>query len=317
MDQSVAERSAAFRAGLAALAVLALSLVLWPRLHAMAIGWILSRHDTRHAVSVPPEVGTASVSLGSHALLGQEDGRATNPAVSSPVDTQASGSSFVIFNGGAVADKRLPTDNMGNIWTPLAPAVVFNGYDGAYDAKAYVALAGHGGSDHVVSILKDGSPTGELTLVFVEIRQARKLQDFARAYAASGRQVTSGSVTTTGPAVLLAVWWGDGYFLKQTAIPGDGFNIIENFVDLPPNSAVQCVVAYRRVDAAGTYRVTWQQSPQQGAILWLLAFEAGAASVTSANDRNTRHDEGRGGKQFAVAVDDAVRPQGVRSAVPR
>lgn len=98
-------------------------------------------------------------------------------------------------------------------------------------------------------------------------------------YPDSGSMLTSASVTTTWPATLLAFWFGDQSGLHHSAVPNNGFQIIENFVDLPPNSAVQCVVAARQVTAAGTYNVSWANSPQQGAPLWLLAFPSGGDGV--------------------------------------
>ena len=240
----------------------------------------LSGHEFTHAVAKSARPGAvAAVNLGAHALLGQEDGHGKNPAISPPVDTAASGSSFVAFNAGAVVNARAPTDNMGNAWTLLGQPVVYHGYNGAYDVKAYTALAGRGGEGHSVSIVKDGAPASELTLLFVEILNAARLQDVAQTYADAGPLVTSGSVTTTGPAVLLAVWWGDGYFLSQTVVPDNGFTVIESFLDLPPDSAVQTVAAYRVVDAAGTYKVTWNQHPEQGAVLWLMAFQSGSGDL--------------------------------------
>ncbi len=52
--------------------------------------------------------------------------------------------------------------------------------------------------------------------------------------------------------------------------------MIASFLDLPPLSAVQCAVAYKQVTGAGTYSVTWTQSPNYdiGAPLWLLAFQS-------------------------------------------
>lgn len=252
------------------------ALCLAPQLDVFALG-IWPDHSFTHAVNAPVDPAQADAQtpvLGSHTLLGQEDGHGTSPAVTSPIDTQASGSSFVVFNGGFVSNTQPPTDNKGNVWTPLRAPVVFNGYDGRYDIKSYVALSGRGGSGHTVSIVKNGTTSGELTLPFVEIRNAGVLQDIAQNYPAQGTQVTSDRVTTTGPAVLIALWWGDGFFLQNSAIPNNGFSLIENFVDLPPGSAVQCVVAYRQVNGAGTYNVTWAQSPAQGAVLWLLAFQA-------------------------------------------
>jgi hypothetical protein len=71
------------------------------------------------------------------------------------------------------------------------------------------------------------------------------------------------------------VWWGDGFVYRMTAVPNNGFKVIDSYLELPPNSAVQCAVASKQVAAAGTYNVTWTGTPAQGAILWLFAFQAG------------------------------------------
>lgn len=236
----------------------------------------------RAASPLPQSAGPELVavpSLGAHTLLGQEDGFGANPAVTAPINTQASGSSFLVFNAGYVSNSEAPTDNKGNAWSPLGTPVVYHGYDGAYNLKAYTALDGHGGAGHVVTIFKNGNASGELTLPFIEVRDAAVIVDSAQVYADAAPQVSSGSVTTTGPAVLVALWWGDGFFLHQTAVPGNGFTVIDEFLDLPPNSAVQCAVAYREVATAGTYHVTWTQSPEQGAILWLIALQGPAGSA--------------------------------------
>lgn len=284
MHSSIRKLPAGYRWWVMAVAVVTvvLGLCLGPRLQAVASG-IWSGHEFRHAVEVPlatqaPDAVLAP-SLGSHTLLGQEDGHGANPAVTSPINTQASGSSFLVFHGGHASNTREPTDNKGNAWTPLAAPVVYNGYDGAYDIKAYRAMSGHGGNGHTVSIVKNGSSAGELTLPFIEIRGATTIQAMAQNYPEANSQVTSGDVTTSGPATLIALWWGDGFFLHQTAVPDSGFSVIESFLDLPPDSAVQCAVAYRQVAAAGTYHVTWTQAPQQGAVLYLIALQAGGDSI--------------------------------------
>ena len=217
--------------------------------------------------------------LGAHTLLGQEDGHGANPAVTDPVDTRPRGSAFLAFNAGHASNTTPPADNKGNTWMPLGAPVVYAGYGGAYDLKAYASLTGRGGDGHVVSIVKNGNGSGELTLPFIEIRDAASIIDRTWVYASAAPQVSSGSVTTTGPAVLVALWWGDGFFLHQTAVPGNGFTTVDAFLDLPPDSAVQCAIAYREVAAAGTYHVTWTQSPEQGAILWLIALQGSADAI--------------------------------------
>lgn len=229
----------------------------------------------------PARVHRAAVALGAHTLLGQEDGYGANPATTEPITTQASGSALLAFSAGYASNTNCPTDSKSNLWSQLGSPVVYNGYDGQFDVKAYVSMAAHGGSDHTVSIVKNTVQNGELTLPFIEIRNAGVLQAVARNYPTAGTPLTSGSVTTTGPATLIAVWWGDAVGLQHSAVPDNGFTIIENFVSLPPNSAVQCVVAWRDVAAAGTYDVTWTEAPDQGAPLWLFAFQSGSETIFS------------------------------------
>ena len=210
--------------------------------------------------------------LGAHTLVGQEDGHAAAIARTPPMMTEPGGSSFLAFSAGFASNVGAPSDNMGNTWAPLGAPVVYAGYDGTFDVKAFLVLDGRGGPRHRVEIRKPGAPAGELTMPVVEIRDAGRLIAHSQVYAAAGTQLTSGSVTTDGPAVLVAFWWGDGRGLIHDAIPGNGFDVIESFTKLPPNSAVQCAVAVREVSEAGRYDVTWSTSPVQGASLWLFAF---------------------------------------------
>ena len=197
----------------------------------------------------------------------------------SALPTAASGSTLLAFSAGYTDNDQPPADNYANMWTQLGTPVVYRGYNGAFDVTAYVVLHAVGGTGHTVSIVKNAVPAGEITVPFIELRDAGVLQSIAVNYPPASALLTSGDVTTSGPATLIAVWWGDATGLHHSAVPDNGFSIIENFVDLPPNSAVQCVVAARQVAAAGTYHVTWATSPAQGAPLWLLAFQSGSDTI--------------------------------------
>jgi len=221
----------------------------------------------------------AASSLGAHTLLGHEDGNSPALATTAPIATAASGSALIAFSAGYASNDQAPTDNYANSWVQLGNPVVYRGYDGVFDVKAYNAMAASGGSAHSVTIVKNGVPAGEITVPFIEIRDAGVLQAVAQNYPPAGNTLTSGDVTTTGPATLVAFWWGDAGGLHHSAVPDNGFTIIENFVDLPPNSAVQCVVAWKQVAAAGTYHVSWATTPAQGAPLWLFAFQSGGDAI--------------------------------------
>jgi len=217
---------------------------------------------------------SASSSLGAHTLLAHEDGHGASVATTAPIDTAASASTLLVFSAGYTDNDRPPTDSYANAWMQLGDPVIYRGYNGEFNVTAYLVLQAQGGTAHTVSIVKNNVPTGEITVPFIEIRDAGALQSVAVNYPPASGLLSSGTVTTTGPATLIAVWWGDATGLHHSAVPDNGFSIIENFVDLPPNSAVQCVVAARQVSEAGTYQVNWTTSPEQGAPLWLLAFQS-------------------------------------------
>lgn len=227
------------------------------------------RHSPVHAAK-PRLPGRAT--LGAHTLVGQEDGRADTVAQTRPMMTEPRGSSFVAFNAGYVTNTAGPVDNKGNSWTLFGEPVIYAGYEGRFDVKAYLVLDGKGGPEHRVRIEKPGNPYGELTMPVVEIRDAGRLVDSAHNYAPKGKLLACGSVSTDGPALLVAFWWGDGLGLRHSAVPDNGFEVIDLFTDLPEQSGVQCVVAVREVESSGSYNVNWSSTPEQGAPLWLFAF---------------------------------------------
>jgi hypothetical protein len=210
--------------------------------------------------------------LGAHVFLGQGEGLGVSPAVTRAVDTQASGSVFVVFNAGYASNDATPTDSYRNRWRPLGHPMTYANYGDRFDVKAYVAVEGKGGPGHTVSILKRGEPAGELSLPFVEVRNATRVQAMAQTYAEPSLVVASDEIHVDGPATLLAFWWGDGGVKRMTVTPGDGFELIDAFTELPDESGVQGAVAWRQVAQAGTYRVHWTAAPVQGAALWIMAI---------------------------------------------
>lgn len=229
---------------------------------------------TPRATDLPNTLPQNAPVLGAHTLLAHSEGEGVSPAITAPIETQPAGSTFIVLNGGYAKNGNAPVDNYANRWKRVGSRVVFNGYGGAFDVTAYVAVAGKGGSAHSVRIDKSGYPEGEITVPFIEVRNAGVLKDMAQNYPAPALVMTSGEVTTTGPATLVAVWWGDGGVKTMTTRPDSGFQMIDSYLLLPDNSGVQCAVAYKQVASAGTYHVSWVGSPMQGAILWLFAFQA-------------------------------------------
>lgn len=222
------------------------------------------------STNAPSAASEAQSRIGAHTLLGQENDRAAPHAVSAPLET-LHGSTLLVFVAGYRSNDSTPRDNHGNAWVPVGPAATYRGYDDRFTVRPWIAVERGGIAPLQVRIDKPGKPEGELTLSVVELRNAR-LVDMALGYPDAGLHLRSGEVRAKGPALLLAYWWGDSGELHHHVRPGDGFDVVDAFTELPPNSAVQGVVAARRVEQAGTWSVDWYNLPAQGAPLWLFAF---------------------------------------------
>src|SRR5512142_2973794 len=182
---------------------------------AIATAWLLLAPLVT-AADVPPPA------LGAHVFLGQGEGLGVSPAVTRAVDTQPTGSVFVAFNAGYASNNATPTDTYRNRWKSLGRSMTYADYGDRFDVKAYVAVEGKGGAGHTVSIVKRGEPAGELSLPFVEVRNATRVQAMAQSYADASLVVASDEIHVDGPATLLAFWWGDGGVKRMTVTPGDG-----------------------------------------------------------------------------------------------
>lgn len=164
-----------------------------------------------------------------------------------------------------------PTDNAGNTFVQLGVPHIYtlwpNSGTSLYACEKAVGMVGH-----MVTVAKP-KVTDETTLSVVEITSGGSLRDVQWREVLSGQALTSADVATTGPAVLIAWWWGDaGVDQDKTAVPNNGFAVIDSV--LSSGALVQGAVAVRQVDAAGTYNVTWVSTPQQGAQLWIVAVQA-------------------------------------------
>ena len=156
----------------------------------------------------------------------------------------------------------------------MGDSVFYIPYGEAFAVTGYVSLLATGGFGHTVSFDKPAYPSGEITVPFIEVRNAGVLQDVVQNYPQFGATLTSGNVTTTGPATLVAYWWGDGGIKEMTAVPNNGFIVIESFLHLPDNSGVQAAVAARQVDVAHL-QCHMDRCSGTGAVLWLFAFQSG------------------------------------------
>jgi len=217
-------------------------------------------------VNIPGQPG-----VGAHGLAFYRHNVNSPPSIATPaLATQATGSTMIVSVGRGNRNVfELPTDNKGNTpYQQLGTEQTYTRYpDSGTALYAFPGMVG--GADHVV---RNGTPPDdEITIAAVEVVNGARIQQFVWSEELQA-PLTSGSVTTTGPATLVAFWWGDaGVDSNKTAVPNNGFIVVESI--LQSGALVQCAVAVKNVSAAGTYDVTWTATPAQGAQLWLVAVQ--------------------------------------------
>lgn len=189
------------------------------------------------------------------------------------MSTAASGSTIVIGvgRGDVKAMSMATTDNKSSIPYPqLGTAHTYTRWPNS-GTGLFAMPNAVGGPGHLVTV---GTPASdEVTAGVVEVLHGKVVQDFKwNEVLVANHPVKSLSVTTTGPAVLIAYWWGDGGADgNKVAVPNNGFTVLNSVGE--PGNLVQCFVAAKQVSAAGTYDVTWTSTAPQGAQLWLVAVQ--------------------------------------------
>lgn len=210
--------------------------------------------------------------LGAHGLAFYFLDESNTSFIDAPaLDTAPSGSTILVSTGrGSLSAAGLPTDNKGN--DPYMQLGANHSYTlWPTSGTSLFAFEGiSGGASHVVTA--PNAPGDEVTLAVVEVMNGTHVQDFQWVERLNGQPLTSAPVTTTGPATLVAFWWGDANVENdKVAVPNNGFTVLDSVGMSGP--LVQCFVAAKEVPVAGTYDVTWDATPAQGAQLWLVAVE--------------------------------------------
>ena len=144
----------------------------------------------------------------------------------------------------------------------------------------YAKTAAAGGAGHIVNTTKP-TPGDEVTIIAAEFKNVDTIVDSQWSEVVNSPvPITSASVTTTGPAILGAFWWGDNALGNLSMSVSAGWTVLDNTSSLA-SSHVQSASAYRVVSGAGTYSITWSPSTPQGAQLWIVAMQQIAGGATT------------------------------------
>lgn len=217
-------------------------------------------------------------SLGAYTTTAHATGAGTDPLVAEVGTTQA-GSTLVAATLNHVYDADLPpTDNNGSTFELVERLNYTLWPNSGLAIWKATNIAGREG--HEVYVQTDTTPTDEITVFVAEIRNPGELHgDIIEVLAPN--DLVSAPVTTSAPALMLAFWGGD-YADTGTlfdANPRDGFVVLGE--QMGPGSVIQGAMAYKIEPSPGTYSVGWDESPEQGALLGLIAIEGTAVAGIS------------------------------------
>ena len=148
-----------------------------------------------------------------------------------------------------------------------------------YSLRGYRCYSASGGSDHSVTVTKNSAAAEEMTVAVVALSRGAVVSSSVVNRTATGAGAThnSGNVTTTGPALLVAVGSGSGD-VNATAPtqtwPADWtvHRSVARGTAQAPNGHVPLYVATKAV-SAGTYSVNVQVVINEGIVLAIYAVQ--------------------------------------------
>jgi len=229
-----------------------------------------------------PDIGVGAAQQHAYRVTPASGSIITDPAI-----TQASGSLLlsIVGRGTWSVSPNAPTDNHGNTFTLTNQTHTYHDWPNS-ETGLYIKIGAAGGANHTFSatfgsVGSQSTDGDEVSLSVVEVLHGTKIQGYSfveKTLSGSSTTLTSNSVTTTGPAVLVAWWWGTAGIpplgQNHTAIPGNGFTLIaeaSRTARLNSNGYVQFAAAYKVVSTPGTYSMTWTTT--EGAQLYLVAVQ--------------------------------------------
>ncbi len=226
-----------------------------------------------------PEIKPKTLGIGASAIAQRINGQSptTGTLETNAVTTQKSGSVLLVSlaRGSWASAPNAPTDNHNNTFGILGSTHTYldwtNSATGLYHANNAI-----GGVNHIFSMLWNNSD--EVTSSAVEVTGATTIEDSSWVERTAANTISSANVHTNGAAILVAWWWGSGGVRTvgetHKAIPGNGFTLIPNatgLISLSESGYIQVAAAYKMVNTAGDYNVTWQ-TDNEGAQLYLVAL---------------------------------------------
>jgi hypothetical protein len=211
-------------------------------------------------------------------------------------DPPASGATFYAVVARPKSATKSISDNKGNTWSQIGTAQDYQPAS-SWETAVYQVFNAAGGSNTIVTI--PNLVTEEATLIVVALEQANLLKAHVTGYSATAVTITSPSITTSGPALLLFTLFGDGPVLGGTGTEGTpltitvtspaGTVVVESRIINHNGGWIQAWMCRLLVAGAGTYSITVTQGRAEGGRWYVAAYQttdfaSGDATITLAGD---------------------------------
>jgi hypothetical protein len=220
------------------------------------------------------DVSQGVLGIGAHAVVNDRQAQGSSPMTTPPVNTQTSGSTFVLFVA-YLATQGTVSDNMGNTYAQVGVWQTYANSGGFF--SAYVCVGCAGGAGHTFSFNKptfSGAPQAEASLFAVEVLGSPSVDAFVQA-ASLTNPIDAGSVTTTHAGdVLLIAALGNSYGEPDTYTPSPGYTLLDQQTN--GGDSMAGGDAFQIAGAPGAYGGTLTSSltmdPTAGSAIFLIAL---------------------------------------------
>lgn len=244
----------------------------------MIVNTIMGARGVRYAPVAPPAVAPSVLDS---ALTAQKETEGT-ASYTATLGISSSGITLLSWVGVRTAlFTGPPTGNNSNSYTEEFSQAYGNGFTD-YSLRGYYSYAAGGGSAHAVTGTKSSSTAEEATIALLALSGGTIVSSSVvqRVAVGAGATLTSGTVTTTGPALLVASCSGDGNVNAtaptQTWPTGDGWTVQQSVAygsADAPNGHIPLYIATKEVTIAGDYTVGVQMTINEGATVSLYAVQ--------------------------------------------
>lgn len=226
----------------------------------------------------PPVAAASAPTVLGSALVAQNEDEGTDPVTLTMTGVATAGT-LLSWVGILTANFAGPvTGNNGNTYTQAFSQAFPSPYT-AYTIRGYRSYSAGGGSDHTFTVDKSSGAIGECTLVGLLLSGGSIVDSSVTQQdnAGAGHTFTSGSVTTTGPALLVAVASGDGdpNAVAPTQTWPVGWTVHKSVARTSSQDAsghIPFYLATKEV-TTGTHTVDVQVTNDEGLILALYAVQ--------------------------------------------